>query len=99
MALNGTINTIGTEDATTWGPTLGVNKKFLDNRLNINFGASYNTSDSPSASTNVTNFRANANYVFKERHYVNLNAVQLFKTLPSGNNQELTMTFGYNYSF
>ena len=94
-AFNGTINTIGREDATIWGPTLSVNKKFLDNKLNTNFGASYNTSDNQS-STCVTNFKANATYVYKEKHNFNLNAIQLFKSLPSVSNQELTITFGYN---
>ncbi len=98
-AFNGTINSIGREDATTWGPTLSLNKKFLDNKLNTNFGASYNTSDNQSGSTSVTNFKANATYVYKEKHNFNLNAIQLFKSLPSGSNQELTITFGYNYSF
>ncbi len=98
-AFNGTINTIGREDATTWGPTLSINKKFLENKLNTNFGVSYNTSDNQSGSTSVTNFRANATYVYKNKHNFNLNAIQLFKSLPSGSNQELTITFGYNYSF
>jgi len=37
--------------------------------------------------------------VYKEKHNLNLNAIQLFKALPTANNQDLTITFGYNYSF
>nr|WP_293301502.1 hypothetical protein [Allomuricauda sp.] len=62
-AFNGTTNIIGREDATTWTPTLGINKKFLDNRLNTNFRASYNISDNQSGKTSVTSFRANAAYI------------------------------------
>ena len=98
-AANGTINTIGREDASTWGPTLSLNKKFFKNKLNTGFAASYNTSDNQSGSTSVTNFRANASYVYKEKHNFNLNAIQLFKALPTAKNQDLTITFGYNYSF
>ncbi|WP_298778389.1 hypothetical protein [uncultured Polaribacter sp.] len=98
-ALNGTLNTIGRENATTWGPTLSLNKKFFENKLNSSFAASYNTSDTQSGTTSVTNFRASASYVYKEKHNFNLNAIQLFKTLPTANNQDLTITFGYNYTF
>lgn len=98
-AINGTVNTIGREDATTWGPTVSVNKKFFDKKLNTGFAASYNTSEHQSGTTSITNFRANASYVYLEKHNFNLNAIQLFKALPSGNNQELTITFGYNYTF
>ena len=98
-AINGTVNSIGREDATTWGPTLSINKKFLENKLNTGFAVSYNTSDNQSGSTSVTNFRANASYVYKEKHNFNLNAIQLFKALLTESNQELTITFGYAYSF
>lgn len=98
-ALNGTLNTIGKDDSTTWGPVLNVNKKFLDNKLNTGFAAAYNTSDTPSGETSTTNFRLNASYVYKEKHNFNLNAIQLFRVLPTKSNQELTITFGYQYRF
>lgn len=98
-ALNGTLNTIGRDDATTWGPTLSVSKKFLDNTLNTNFGVSYNRSENPSGNTSVANVKANASYVLKEKHNFNLNVIQLFKNLSTGSNQEFTLTFGYNYGF
>ncbi len=99
-AINGTLNTIGTEDAVTWGPTVSVNKKFFDKKLNTSFATSYNQSKNTTATSNVTNFRANASYLYKEKHNFNLTAIQLFR---GGSNQisasELTVTFGYNYSF
>ncbi|MFD0962905.1 hypothetical protein [Pseudofulvibacter geojedonensis] len=98
-AINGTVNTIEKENATTWGPTLGVNKKFLDNKLNTGFAASYNSSTSKTSFTSVTNFRINANYVYKDKHNFNLNGIQLFRNSTSNYGKELTITFGYNYSF
>nr|WP_288931397.1 hypothetical protein [uncultured Allomuricauda sp.] len=98
-ALNGTLNTLGTENTSTWGPTLNVNNKFLENTLNTNFGASYNTSNSKTARTSVTNLRANLSYVFKEKHNFHLNVIQLFKSLSTGKRNELTVTFGHSYSF
>jgi len=98
-ALNGTLNTVGTENSTTWGPTLNVNNKFLENTLNTNFGASYNTSNSNIARINVTNLRANLSYVLKEKHNFHLNVIQLFKSFSTGNRNELTITFGHSYSF
>ncbi len=98
-ALNGTLNTIGVEDSTTWGPTLNINQKFLDNTLNANFGASYNTSTSDMTRSQITNLRANASYVLKKRHSFHLNLIQLFKNLSTGSTSELTLTFGHSYTF
>jgi len=98
-ALNGTLNTIGAENSSTWGPTLNVNNKFLENTLNTNFGASYNTSNSYMAKTSVANLRANLSYVLKEKHNFHLNIIQLFKNLAAGKRNELTITFGHSYSF
>lgn len=98
-ALNGTLNTIGTDNSSTWGPTLNINHKFLDNALNTNFGASHNTSNSNAAQTKVTNLRVNASYLLKKKHSFHLNLIQLFKNLSTGNTNELTITFGHSYSF
>jgi len=98
-AFNGTLNTIGTENTATWGPTLNINNKFLENTLNTNFGASYNTSNSTTSKTSVTNLRANLSYVLNEKHNFHLNIIQLFKNISTGNRTELTITFGHSYSF
>lgn len=98
-ALNGTLNTIGTENATLWGPTINVNKQFLENTLSTNLGASYNTSNSTTALTQVTNLRANLNYVFKEKHNFHLNLIQLFRSISNNIQNELTITFGHSYTF
>ena len=97
-AINATYNTIGREDALTWGPTLMISKKFFEKALSISFASSYNKTTNQNSSKSVVNFRANARYTYNKKHNFNLSAVQLFK---SGNNsiQSLTITFGYNYSF
>ncbi|WP_136466039.1 hypothetical protein [Flagellimonas onchidii] len=98
-ALNGTLNIIGAEDSTTWGPTVGVGNKFLDNNLSTNLGVSYNTSNSNTVRTNVANLRAKISYLYKKKHNFNLSAIQQFKNLPLENSRELTITFGHSYSF
>ena len=99
-SVNYTYNTIGREDATTWGPTLGVGKRFFDKTMNARIAVSYNESESNAGKSGITNLRGVLSYVFKEQHNFNLNLVQLFKnTSTTPNVNEFTATFGYNYSF
>ncbi len=99
-SVNGTYNTIGREEATTWGPTVSVGKRYFKKTLNTRLSAGYNSSSSLTSKTNVTNLRGAVTYTLKERHNFNLNAVQLFRS--GGNNgqlSEFTATFSYNYAF
>ncbi len=98
-AVNATYNTIGREDALTWGPTLGISKKFLDNKMNTSLASSYNSTKGMDTQSSVTNIRANINYIYQQQHNFNLSAIQLFKSVDSENTSELTVTFGYNYNF
>src|SRR5699024_10472611 len=102
-AVNATFNTIGREDATTIGPTLSVNKRFLENKLNAGLSSSYNSTDNTSGKTSIANIRANANYRLLERHNINLSLIQLFRNnnyqKSTGGLSEFTATLGYNYSF
>lgn len=98
-ALNTTYNTIGREDSYTWGPTVAVNKKFLEDKLNTTFSTSYNQNSSKINKTKAANIRVNANYIYKKKHNFNLSAIQLFRINANQNTQDLTITFGYNYAF
>ncbi|AUS07333.1 hypothetical protein C1A40_12040 [Tamlana carrageenivorans] len=99
-SVNGTYNTIGREEATTWGPTLSVAKYFLDKTLNSRVSVGYNNSNSISAKTNVVNLRGALSYTLKERHNLNLNIIQLFRNGGNnGNLSEFTATISYNYAF
>ncbi|WP_417443582.1 hypothetical protein [Joostella sp.] len=102
-AFNATLNSIGREDATTLGPTLNVNKRFFDSKLNAGISSSYNISSNQAGSTNIANIRANAAYVLLKRHMINLSLIQLFRSnnyQPQTNGlKEFTATLGYNYSF
>ncbi|MEW7279193.1 hypothetical protein ABW636_11425 [Aquimarina sp. 2201CG1-2-11] len=98
--VNATYNTIGTEDATTWGPNVGLGKRFFDKKLGTRLGLSYNETQNTTSKTQVANARVNLTYVLLERHNFSASAIQLFR---SGNTTddlgELTATFGYNYTF
>ncbi len=99
-SINGTYNTIGREEATTWGPTVSVGKRYFKKTLNTRLSAGYNSSSSLTSKTNVTNLRGALTYTLKERHNFNLNAVQLFRNGGNtGGLSEFTATFSYNYAF
>ncbi|WP_378181402.1 hypothetical protein [Aquimarina sp. SS2-1] len=100
-AVNAAYNVIEENDALTYGPTLSINKQFFDKKLRTGFSASYNESLANGDSQgNVMNFRANAGYVYKEKHNLNLNALALFRnTANTSNANDFTVTLGYSYSF
>ena len=98
-AINGTYNTIGREDATTWGPTLSIAKYYFDKTFNTRISTGYNNSISSSSTTNVVNMRGAISYTLKEQHNFNLSAIQLFRSGGRNRNlNEFTATFGYNYA-
>ncbi len=99
-SLNGTYNTIGREDATTWGPNLSVIKKYFEKTLQTRFSVGYNTTNNSTSNISIINLRGGMTYVLKKKHNFNLNLIQLFRNGSStGNLSEFTATFGYNYSF
>ncbi|MBQ0732849.1 hypothetical protein J9332_00885 [Aquimarina celericrescens] len=99
-SINGTYNTIGREESTTWGPTVSVGKRYFEKTLNTRLSAGYNSSNSKTSQTNVTNLRGAITYTLKEQHNFSLNAIQLFRNGGNnGNLSEFTATFGYNYAF
>ncbi|WP_282164710.1 hypothetical protein [Cellulophaga baltica] len=99
-AVHGTYNTIGLEDAITWGPTISVKKGFLNNELKSVLSSSYNTAKNTSGTIKTTNLRGGVSYVYLEKHNLSLNAIQLFRSTPSVSGlKEFTATLAYNYSF
>ncbi|MCX2682006.1 hypothetical protein OOZ15_18790 [Galbibacter sp. EGI 63066] len=102
-AVNATLNTIGREDASTLGPTLSVNKRFFDSKLNAGLSSSYNITSNTTGKTSIANIRANAAYLLLKRHHINLSLIQLFRNndyqKQTGGLSEFTATLGYNYSF
>lgn len=99
-AVHGTYNTIGLEDAITWGPTISVKKGFFNNELKSVLSSSYNTAKNTSGAIKTTNLRGGVSYVYLEKHNLSLNAIQLFRSTPSVSGlKEFTATLAYNYSF
>ncbi|WP_438711435.1 hypothetical protein ACSTS3_01260 [Aquimarina muelleri] len=99
-AINGTYNTIGKEESTTWGPNFSVGKRFFNKALTSRLGGSYNQSSAISGNSTITNFRLNLSYLLLEKHHFSLNAIQLFKSVNQRDNfNEFTATFSYNYAF
>lgn len=103
-SFNFTHTYVASQVSTIWGPGINVTKSFLkDEKLKTNFGASYNHSGSSTANINVMNFRLGANYMPWKKHNFNLNFIQMFRNtdqaIENPNLNEMTCTFGYNYSF
>lgn len=100
FAVNATQNTLGNDDSFMVGPTLAVNKEFLDKKLRSGFSGSYNTSFSEGTQqNNIYNFRLNGSYTLAEQHNFSLNLLSLFRNLPAGNSNDFTATLAYSYTF
>ena len=78
-SLNYTLNTIGRENSKTYGPSFGINKKFLKDKLNTQFSSAYNISQSQQSNSSNINFRFNMGYVYAEHHNFSMNASQLLR--------------------
>jgi len=99
-SLNITYNTIGREDATTWGPSVALGKQFLKKTLGTQFSIAYNQSKNTSTSSNALNIRTGATYSIKKKHNFSLNAIQLIRNSSNTNSiSEFTATLGYSYAF
>ena len=99
-AVNATYNTIGRENAMTWGPTLTINKSYFENTLKAVFSSSYNTTTNSTGKINIANIRLGISYVLWEKHNFSLNTIQLFKNSSTISKlNEFTATLGYNYAF
>lgn len=102
-AMNATLNSIGRQKTTTFGPTLSVNKGFFDQKMRAGLSFSYNATNTTAGQTSVTNIRARVAYSLLKRHHINLSLIQLFRESARKNKspslREFTATLGYNYSF
>jgi hypothetical protein len=100
-AFNMSYNTIGRNDYLTLGPTIAVNAKLLQKKMNAGGSLSYNASTASGASQGkVLNLRANAGYRFVKKHNLNLSAIRQTRWVPArGTLNDQTVTLGYNYNF
>jgi hypothetical protein len=101
LAANTSYNTIGTSDnSLTWGPTLAIGKQFFDKQLRTNLSTSYNTSYSNGEQqNNIYNIRLGSNYALLKKHNLSLNFLALFRNSSLNTGRDLTVTFGYSYTF
>ncbi|MBE0391549.1 hypothetical protein [Flavobacterium sp. PL002] len=99
-SLNNTYSKLENENNLIIGPTLGISKLFYDNKLNTSFSSSYNTSFANGDKKNdVFNFRLSSSYVYLEKHNFSLGVISLLSKSAAINNNDLTATFSYTYSF
>ncbi|MFM9403420.1 hypothetical protein ACKLNQ_16010 [Myroides odoratimimus] len=99
-SVNYTDNKISAMNSNSYGAGVNFMKKFLENKLNSTFGVLYNQMQNPSGNNSVYGIKLNASYVLLEKHNFSLNGIQMFRQLYTGvNNNDLTLTFNYSYSF
>ncbi len=101
-SVNYTYNTIGFEEAQMYGGSVNVGKQWLHGRLSVSGGVAYNHDQSISGSSDIINLRLIGAYTFWKKHSLNINAVQMYRNTSNESLkdiQDLTVTFGYNYSF
>ncbi|NJM78684.1 MAG: hypothetical protein HC854_01890 [Flavobacterium sp.] len=102
-SLNFTHSTIGADIASTYGTTLGASRKFLKDKLITQLSSAINQSVSDNFTTQNLNFRFTSSYKLWDQHNFNLSASQIFSnssgTTPKPSINEITITFGYNYTF
>ncbi len=103
-AFNYARNESGLMNSTTLGPTLAVNRSFLERKLRSTFSASWNNaySNGDLLST-VVNIRLMSGYTIKKKHNVSLNLVGLSRSSETEQNAseftEFTGTLGYSFNF
>ena len=102
-AYNFSYNTIGLNDFTTYGPTLGLSSKIIKKQVTTGIIGSYNASKSNASSKDVSKvmiFRYNAAYIFKKKHNVNFSLMNQFRQIAGRPNDTNMMgILGYNFSF
>jgi hypothetical protein len=104
VAVNYNQNEMATMHTNTMGPTLGVQKSFLDKKLRANISSSYNNSYTNAALvSSVISVRVGGNYTVKKSHNFNASLVVLNRNnkRATGTEQftEYTGNLSYSYSF
>jgi hypothetical protein len=103
-ALNYTNTYAASSTAEIFGPSVTLTKSYLkEDKLKTDVGISYNQSKNTQSKINTLNLRLGANYSPWKKHSFNLNMVHVYnstqKSTENNKFNDLTATFGYNYSF
>lgn len=102
-SLNYTLNSVGFDDNSSSGASIGVNKKLFNEKLNTNFGVLYNTSNSNNAKNDALGFKFTTAISLQKKHNINLNAIQMYRNAYSKtketNVSDLNINLNYSYNF
>lgn len=104
VAFNYNKNQTADINATTMGPTIGVNRTFFEKKMRSAASVSMNNAYTNSTLTNrVVNLRLTGSYSLKKKHSFNLSMVALNRETKREEGAqaftEFTGTFGYSYRF
>lgn len=99
-SINTTYSQMEAANSLIVGPTLGVNKLFMDRKVNTSFSTSYNTSfNNGSKQNDIFNLRLTSSYLYLEKHSFNMSVISLFGKTTTSKNNDITATLTYAYSF
>lgn len=97
--LNGTYNTVGSNDMYLVGPMMGINKVFIRTKIKTSAAVAYNNSfDKEGSLGSVWNLRGQAAYTLKEKHQLSLSLMEQFRKQRTGKSNNL-FTASFNYAF
>lgn len=104
VAFNANRNDVQMLQTETFGPTAGITKSFLQQKLRTSISISYNNSyTNGDLVSQIINARASAMYTVKKKHNFNLSLVGLKRANNAESTAtefaEFTGTLGYNYNF
>ena len=100
--LNASLNTIGTNNSTSIGPILNINKGFMSNALSTNFSTSliHSSTSTDNLVANAFNFRFGARYKYQKRHNFNTNIGYTSSSSTGAKTRNYaSVTLGYGFSF
>lgn len=103
-AFNYSKNESGLINSMTLGPTLAINRSFLEKKLRATFSSSWNSAYSNGTRvSDVLNLRLMGGYTIKKKHNISLNLVSLTRSTETEQSAssftEFTGTLGYSFNF
>lgn len=102
-SINYTLNTVGRDDNSSKGASLGISKKMFNDKLNSNLGVLYNDTSSALAKNNAMGLKLNSSISLYKKHNINLSAIQMFRNASNvskeTNTTDLNININYSYNF
>ena len=99
-SMGAAMNITGDRRISTLGPTLAVNKRFLNAKLTTSLSVSYLLAYlNNERNGEIVNVKSNNNFRINRHHAIQNTISYILKQAPNGENKQFIATLGYNYIF